>query len=170
MESIISPLNIELGRRIKRERERLGLNQESFGSINGLTSRTVIDWEKGKTFPNLMQLVKLVEIGLDLSALFNGIFQNSAICHLTCCDIHFDKKTGDYLSVAMGKINKIFADHPSWKLINIETMYSPKGEQIALRIFYRQPTQIIYDESQVVRESYIDELIRDVKKQSYTNK
>ncbi|MFX8008277.1 helix-turn-helix transcriptional regulator, partial [Acinetobacter baumannii] len=85
----INPISIELGKRLKLERERLNLSQDSFASINDLTARTVIEWEKGNTFPNLLQLVKLTEKGLNINALFDEIFKNKFVDRLIFNDINF---------------------------------------------------------------------------------
>ncbi|HDU7853223.1 TPA: helix-turn-helix transcriptional regulator [Acinetobacter baumannii] len=170
MESKINPISIELGKRLKLERERLNLSQDSFASINDLTARTVIEWEKGKTFPNLLQLVKLTEKGLNINALFDEIFKNKFVDRLIFNDINFVEKKGDYVLTAIDRINSIFTKNPSWKLINIETKYSKSGEEVGLRYYYTYPLAIVFDESQAVRDSYMDNLIRDVKKNSYTNK
>lgn len=71
MKSNITPTQKELGKRIKAERERLNLTQVDFGSINNLSSRTIIKWENAQTFPNLLQLSKLREHGLNIDALFD---------------------------------------------------------------------------------------------------
>lgn len=181
MESIINPINIELGKRLKLERERLDLSQDSFASINDLTARTVIEWEKGNTFPNLLQLVKLTEKGLNISALFDDIFKNKFVDRLIFQDINLcgDEKDSNisipqpdsyYLVKAINEINDVFTKNPSWKLINIETRYNKSGQQIGFRYYYTYPVAIVFDESQAVRDSYMDDSIRDVKKNSYTNK
>lgn len=181
MESIINPINIELGKRLKLERERLNLSQDSFASINDLTGRTVIDWEKGKTFPNLLQLVKLTEKGLNINALFGDLFKNKFVDRLIFDDVNFvgeefesnaPKAIPDsyYLAKAINEINEIFTKNPSWKLINIETRYNKSGQQIGFRYYYTYPEPLVFDESQAVRDSYMDDLIKDVKKNSYTNK
>lgn len=181
MESIINPINIELGKRLKLERERLELNQDAFASINDLTARTVIEWEKGKTFPNLLQLVKLTEKGLNINALFDDIFNNKFVDRLIFQDVNLcgDEKDSNitipppdsyYLVKAINEINDVFRKNPSWKLINIETRYNKSGQQIGFRYYYTYPEPIVFDESQSVRDSYMDDLIGDAKKNSYTNK
>lgn len=181
MESIIHPINIELGKRLKLERERLNLSQDSFASINDLTARTVIEWEKGKTFPNLLQLVRLAEKGLNTKALFDNIFKTKFTDRLVFDDVSLlgkdqeesAKKTINesyYLEKAMNEINDVFIKNPSWKLVNIETRYDKSGQQVGFRYYYTYPVPIVFDESQTVRDSYMDELIKDIKENSYTNK
>lgn len=142
MESTINPINIELGKRLKLERERLNLSQDAFASINDLTSRTVIEWEKGKTFPNLLQLVKLSERGLNIDALFDEISKNKFVDRLIFNDINFSEKQGDYVLTAIDTINTIFTKYPSWKLLNIETKYNKRGEEVGLRYYYTYPVAI----------------------------
>lgn len=54
-----------LGDRIQEERNRLGMTQEAFAHAAGAKRRTLIDWEKGKTSPTAVQLVGLVDVGVD---------------------------------------------------------------------------------------------------------
>lgn len=48
-----------LGEQIQRRRLELGLSQKEVGEVLGVTSFTVLNWEKGKTMPhkNVMQKV-----------------------------------------------------------------------------------------------------------------
>lgn len=180
MESTINPINIELGKRLKLERERLNLSQASFASINDLTARAVIEWEKGNTFPNLLQLFKLTEKGLNINALLDKLFKNKIVDRLIFDDINLcgDEKDSNipiprpdnyYLAKAISEINEVFTKNPSWKLINIETRYNKSGQQIGFRYYYTYPETLVFDESQAVRDSYMDDLIRVAKKNSSIN-
>lgn len=61
-----------IGSRIKEERQRLGLNQTNLGALVGVKKDTVLIWEKGDTFPNILQAKKLAEYGLDLDYVLQG--------------------------------------------------------------------------------------------------
>lgn len=54
-----------IAERIKEERQRLGLSQEKFGGIAGVSKQTVIAWEKGSTSPTALQLAELSAQGFD---------------------------------------------------------------------------------------------------------
>ena len=55
-----------LGKRLKEERERLGLTQDEFAEIAGAGRRTLIDWEKGVSSPKAEQLEVLSDHGVDV--------------------------------------------------------------------------------------------------------
>lgn len=62
-----------IGNRLKEERERLGLTQPDFAAAAGAAKRTLIEWEKGKTSPSVVQLSALSEIGVDAVYVLMGI-------------------------------------------------------------------------------------------------
>ena len=43
---------MNIGIRLKEERDRLGYDQEGFAAVGGASRHSQIDWEKGKSFPN----------------------------------------------------------------------------------------------------------------------
>ena len=61
-----------IGTRLKEERERLGMNQESFAAIAGAKRRTLVDWEKGSTSPTAVQLAAFAEFGVDIQYVLTG--------------------------------------------------------------------------------------------------
>jgi transcriptional regulator with XRE-family HTH domain len=62
-----------IGDRIKEERERLGLTQPVFAEAAGAAKRTLIEWEKGSTSPNAVQLSALAAIGVDVQYILTGM-------------------------------------------------------------------------------------------------
>ena len=60
------------GERLKEERARLGLSQPALGEIAGATKWTVINWEKGDSSPDAVQLGALAEKGLDVLYVVTG--------------------------------------------------------------------------------------------------
>jgi transcriptional regulator with XRE-family HTH domain len=48
-------------KRLLQLRSERGLTQEALGNIVGTSQDTISDWERGKSFPRVLQLVKLVE-------------------------------------------------------------------------------------------------------------
>lgn len=61
-----------IGMRLKEERERIGLTQDAFALLVNAGRRTVIDWEKGRTSPNAVQLSALAEAGMDMTYVLTG--------------------------------------------------------------------------------------------------
>lgn len=61
-----------IGIRLKEERERLGLTQPDFAKAAGAAKRTLIEWEKGTTSPNTVQLSALSKIGVDVYYVITG--------------------------------------------------------------------------------------------------
>lgn len=172
MESVTNPLNIELGKRIRQERERLSLNQDAFAEIANVTARTVIEWEKGKTFPNLLQLFNLKESGLNVSVLLDEVFKDKIVDHLTFNDLDFDDSNSRQVLMAINTINALFTKNPTWQLVNIETRYGEDGKEVGLRYYYKRPCPVMFDESQSFRDLYMADLIEDAHKSrsSYIHK
>ena len=128
----------QLGKRLRNERERLKLTQEEFGHIANVSKRTIIDWEKGNTFPNALQLLILTKIGLNINTLLDRRLAKHEY-RLIYNDINFGEKFGDYVLKATDRISGIFAQYPEYKLLNIETKYAKNGDSIGLRYFYFYP-------------------------------
>lgn len=61
-----------IGERLKEERLRIGLTQPVFAGYCGAKKRTLIEWEKGSTSPNAVQLSALVAIGVDVLYVLTG--------------------------------------------------------------------------------------------------
>ena len=62
----------DLGFRLKKERNRLGLSQPQLAEVVGTSKNTVIAWEKGSTSPNAVQLSLLSELNLDVAYVLTG--------------------------------------------------------------------------------------------------
>lgn len=60
------------GQRLKEERKRLGLSQEEFAAIAGVTRRPYAEWETGKTSPKAEQLSALADKGVDVYYVLTG--------------------------------------------------------------------------------------------------
>ncbi len=61
-----------IGERLKEERDRLGMTQPQFAEAAGAAKRTLIEWEKGATAPNAVQLSALGAIGVDVLYVVTG--------------------------------------------------------------------------------------------------
>lgn len=58
--------------RLKTERERLALSQPQLGDIVGVGKTTVINWEKGASAPDAVQLAALAAAGGDVLYILTG--------------------------------------------------------------------------------------------------
>lgn len=59
-------MNVELGQRLKEERERARFTQPQLADLAGAAKRTVVDWEKGASSPTAVQLARLADAGIDV--------------------------------------------------------------------------------------------------------
>lgn len=59
--------------RLKSERERLGFSQSAFAELAKVGKTTVINWEKGASAPDAIQLGFLSAAGLDVLYVINGL-------------------------------------------------------------------------------------------------
>lgn len=56
----------QFSRRLKEERNRLGLNQEDFAIAGGVTKNTQLAYEAGSRPPDVEYLFKIADLGVDL--------------------------------------------------------------------------------------------------------
>ena len=63
---------MNLGARLKAERERLGLSQTDFAAIAGASKHAQINWEKGAAAPNAVALEAWEKLGLDVLYVVTG--------------------------------------------------------------------------------------------------
>lgn len=63
---------MNLGARLKAERERLGLNQTDFAAVAGASKHAQINWEKGAAAPNATALEAWERLGLDVLYVVTG--------------------------------------------------------------------------------------------------
>lgn len=61
-----------IGRRIREERDRLGLNQTAFGATGGVSRRTQAAYEAGHTSPDLGYMAAIAAAGVDVAYVLNG--------------------------------------------------------------------------------------------------
>ena len=61
-----------IGKRLREERERLGLSQPAFAAVAGTTKQTLFSWETGKTAPDGFQLAALATTGADVLYILTG--------------------------------------------------------------------------------------------------
>jgi transcriptional regulator with XRE-family HTH domain len=70
---------MNIGARIKEERERIGLDQPEFAALGGASRHSQIDWEKGKSFPNAKALAAWATAGADVQYILTGMRAGGAI-------------------------------------------------------------------------------------------
>ena len=61
-----------VGKRLREERERLGLSQPAFAAVAGTTKQTLFSWETGKTAPDGFQLAAFATSGADVLYILTG--------------------------------------------------------------------------------------------------
>jgi len=64
--------------RLKEERERLGLSQSRLGELVGVGKTTIINWEKGASAPDAVQLSAMVEAKFDVQYILTGMRMTTA--------------------------------------------------------------------------------------------
>lgn len=63
---------MDIGVRLKEERERLGYSQTDFASLGGASKGSQISWEKGSAYPNAAFLSSVASAGVDVSYVLTG--------------------------------------------------------------------------------------------------
>jgi transcriptional regulator with XRE-family HTH domain len=63
---------VEIGDRIRSERDRLGCTQPEFAALAGATKRSQIAWEKGDALPNAGALAAWAARGADVQYIIAG--------------------------------------------------------------------------------------------------
>src|SRR5258705_5448034 len=58
--------------RLKRERQRMGLNQADFSALGGVQKQAQFHYERGTRRPNSDYLVALASVGVDVHYLLTG--------------------------------------------------------------------------------------------------
>jgi transcriptional regulator with XRE-family HTH domain len=63
---------MSISKRLKSERERLGLSQPQLGELVKAGKTTVINWEKGASAPDAVQLAAIAAAGADVLYILTG--------------------------------------------------------------------------------------------------
>jgi len=63
---------MDIGRRLKEERERLGYSQTDFAALGGASKGSQIAWEKGSAYPNAAFLSSIASAGADVNYVLTG--------------------------------------------------------------------------------------------------
>lgn len=64
---------MNIGERLRNERERLGLNQPEFGAIAGVSKTTQFNYEKGDRSPDAEYLAAIAGAGVDVMYVLTGV-------------------------------------------------------------------------------------------------
>lgn len=66
-------MKVEIGARLKEERERNGLSQAQLAKLAGVAKRTQIAWEQGEQTPNAVYLSVAHQSGIDIGYVVTGV-------------------------------------------------------------------------------------------------
>lgn len=72
MSSDKSEKNCASGKRLKEERERIGLSQDEFALKLDTSRRTVGNWEGGNSAPDVFDLIEMGTLGMDTNYVVRG--------------------------------------------------------------------------------------------------
>ena len=67
------------GERLKKERQRLGMNQDDFAEVGGVKKRAQISYEKDERSPDAAYLCAILEIGVDVWYVMTGQISTTAL-------------------------------------------------------------------------------------------
>jgi len=70
---------LDIGERLKEERERLKMNQTDFAGLGGVTRKTQFNYESGERAPDAAYLAILVQHGVDVYYVITGIRQTPVV-------------------------------------------------------------------------------------------
>lgn len=70
---------IEIGARLKEERERLGMSQVQFAGLGEVSKRAQITYENGESTPNAAYLAVIAKIGADVQYIITGVCSSAAL-------------------------------------------------------------------------------------------
>lgn len=64
--------NYYVAEKVKEARERLGLTQDEFGKLVGVSKQSICSWEKGRNLPDIINIHKIANLcEKNLSAFFD---------------------------------------------------------------------------------------------------
>jgi len=65
-------MDVGVGERLREERTRLGLKQEAFAQLGGITRNTQGSYEKGERNPDSVYLTAVLKVGVDVLYVLTG--------------------------------------------------------------------------------------------------
>lgn len=70
---------LEIGARLKEERERLDMSQTQFAAVGEASKRAQITYEKGESTPDAVYLNALSKVGVDVQYVVTGVRSSAAL-------------------------------------------------------------------------------------------
>lgn len=107
--------DVGVGERLREERTRLGLNQEAFAQLGGITRNTQGSYEKGERNPDSVYLTAVLKAGVDVPYVLTGRRTRRALEGLTEAEevlLHQIRALSDYDQKAVHRIISAMADAP----------------------------------------------------------
>ena len=108
-------MDVGVGERLREERTRLGLNQEAFAQLGGITRNTQGSYEKGERNPDSVYLTAVLKAGVDVPYVLTGRRTQRALEGLTEAEevlLHQIRTLSDYDQKAVHRIISAMADAP----------------------------------------------------------
>ncbi|MHC9057768.1 helix-turn-helix domain-containing protein [Pantoea sp. y20] len=72
-------MQLNIGERVKEERERIGLSQMAFGEMGGVKKLAQLKYEKGERAPDILYLNAIAKIGVDVQYIVTGVRSTAAL-------------------------------------------------------------------------------------------
>ncbi|WGO91854.1 helix-turn-helix transcriptional regulator [Pseudomonas viciae] len=104
-----------MGERLREERTRLGLNQEAFAQLGGITRNTQGSYEKGERNPDSVYLTAVLRAGVDVQYVLTGRRTQRALEGLSEAEevlLNQFRTLSDYDQKAVHRIINAMADTP----------------------------------------------------------
>ncbi|MEY0875200.1 helix-turn-helix domain-containing protein [Providencia manganoxydans] len=125
-------MQIDIGERIRSERERIGLSQMAFGEMGGVKKLAQLKYEQGERSPDVLYLAALSKIGVDVQFIVTGIRSSEALANDEAELISY------YRSAPLAVKQAVFAALTASKPTDGETTInvSGTGQRVAGRDFH----------------------------------
>ncbi|WER20892.1 helix-turn-helix transcriptional regulator [Providencia stuartii] len=125
-------MRIDIGERIRSERERIGLSQMAFGEMGGVKKLAQLKYEQGERSPDVLYLAALSKIGVDVQFIVTGIRSSEALANDEVELISY------YRSAPLAVKQAVFAALTANKPTDSETAINVtgSGQRIAGRDFH----------------------------------
>ncbi|EOG5604249.1 MULTISPECIES: helix-turn-helix domain-containing protein [Providencia] len=125
-------MQIDIGERIRSERERIGLSQMAFGEVGGVKKLAQLKYEQGERSPDVLYLAALSKIGVDVQFIVTGVRSSEALANDEMELINY------YRSAPLAVKQAVFAALTANKPADSETTINVtgSGQRIAGRDFH----------------------------------
>lgn len=125
-------MQIDIGERIRSERERIGLSQMAFGEMGGVKKLAQLKYEQGERSPDVLYLAALSKIGVDVQFIVTGVRSSEVLTNDEMELIRY------YRSAPLAVKQAVFAALTVGKSTDSETTINVtgSGQRIAGRDFH----------------------------------